>query len=138
MAGFKWCPRCKQDRMIEWFGEPQAPYAICLACRVELNGEEKTKRQEHIRQRFVKLCPVCDVALPSNEELCDRCTVAARIWNSARLLGRAQAFITGNLRHPRKQPKKHKRKNQRLRELVESQRQDGRDRNIRFDHAVNK
>lgn len=136
----KLCPRCKEERLKEWFGDPKAPYAICLSCRVEVNGERKTEKQEKRELRFSRNCAICSqVILGAPAEICRQCDSGLRIFNnSPKLLGRAASFLSGKLRRPKKKPKKFKIRNRKLGELIGSQKADERDNRIRFEHAIAK
>ena len=135
----KRCPRCKEDRMKEWFGDPKAPYAICLSCRVELNGEKK-KKTPRLKKSGAN-CAICERALLQIAELCSQCEAGLNAFqNSARLLGRAASFVSGKLRKPKKKHKirRFKARNSKLQELIRQQRIDDRERGLRFEHAVNR
>lgn len=133
----KLCPRCKQDRLKEWFGDPKAPYAICLSCRVEVNGERATEKQERKVLKFSQNCAICNQVLGAPADICNRCESGLRAFNnSTRLLGRAASFLSGKLRRPKKRYKKFKARNRKLGELVKQQRADARDNYIRFEHAI--
>jgi len=136
----KECPRCNQDRLIEWFGDPKAPYAICLSCRVEVNGQKATEKQERRGLKFSRNCAICSqVLLGSSGEICRQCESGLKVFNhNAKLLGRATSYVSGKLRQPKKKFKKFKRKNRQLQQLVKEQRRDARDNYIRFEHAVSK
>lgn len=139
----KWCPRCKEQRMVEWFGDPKQPYAICLSCRVEMNGEKKRDRQQKaVQQAHVRLsqnCAICCSALlAQNHDICSRCDSALKILNTPKLLGRAAAFVSGRLRISKHKPKKFKQRSHRLYNLIHAQQRDANDRELRFEHAVSK
>lgn len=134
----KFCTRCKEQRLKEWFGDPKAPYAICLSCRVELNGQRATEKQERRALKSSPNCAICwQVLLGPPHEICNQCEAGLRIFNnSPKLLGRAASFVTGRLRKSRKKPKKIKVRNHRLQKLIQNQRADARDNYIRFEHAI--
>lgn len=130
----KLCPRCKEPRLKEWFGDPKAPYAICLSCRVELNGPNARST------RGMKLshnCAICEKALLEKEklgELCNRCQAGIEIFKTTRLLGRAASFVAGKLRKPKRQKSKRlKRRNHQLQELIRQQNRDDKERGLRFE-----
>lgn len=135
----KFCPRCKEERLKEWFGDPNAPYAICLSCRVEVNGEEKTAKQENRRIRFSQNCAICEaVILDRNAELCEKCGRGIQCFGgSVKMLGRAASYQGRNLRGKKsKKFKRSKTKNRKLQALVKAQSDDARDNYIRFEHAI--
>lgn len=138
----KFCPRCKEQRMTEWFGERHAPYAICLSCRVEVNGERKTEKQERRFDKFRQNCAICNqVLLGAPRKVCEQCETGLRAFNhNPALLGRATAFVGGNLRQPKKAHKKKRLKvrNNRLHDLIRQQAIDDKERGIRFEHAISK
>jgi hypothetical protein len=132
------CPRCNEQRLIEWFGDPKAPYAICLRCRIEVNGE--TKQKKVVKQRS-RNCAICSQVLlgATREETCDQCEAGLRIFNHSHvLLGRAASYVGGTLRKPKKQRRRFKVRNQKLGELIKQQRRDDKERGLRFDHAITK
>lgn len=132
----KLCPRCKEPRLIEWFGERNAPYAICLSCRVELNGEKSIKRQE---KALSPQCVVCSALIFADHQICIKCENGIKAFDSsAKLLSRAAAFVGGNLRSAKQKVPKIRKKKRRLEKLVQQQRRDATDRNMRFEHSVNK
>lgn len=134
----KECPRCNNPRLIEWFGDPKAPYAICLACRVEINGEEKTAKQEKRRQRFSPNCAICESVI-SGGEICNRCENGIKAFNSSvKTLGRAASYLGRNLRGRKPKRRKFKQQNNKLQRLIKSQRADARDNHVRFEHAISK
>lgn len=138
----KECPRCNQERLKEWFGDPKAPYAICLSCRVELNGEEKTKRQVKEQTKFRVDCAICAAPLLVNSaNICAKCENGIRIFNSSpKMLGRAASFVAGTLRKPIRQrkPKRIKLRNERLQKLIRDQKRDRENTRLRFEHAISK
>lgn len=138
----KFCPRCKQDRMTEWFGDPKAPYAICLSCRVELNGKPKTKAPDNSANNFNRNCAICSqILLGAHHKICEQCEDGLRMFNNnPKLVARAASYLSGQLRQPvRNQKKKRvKARNQQLMELVNRQRADARDAALRFEHAISK
>lgn len=140
MMDSKLCPRCKEQRLVEWFGERKAPYAICLSCRVEVNGQRSTEKQEKRALQFRRNCAICDqVLLGPPAEICRQCAAGLQAFNnSPKLVGRASSYISGKLRRPKKQPKKFKVRNRQLQKLVQNQRADARDNYFRFEHAISK
>lgn len=135
------CPRCNQVRLAEWFGDPKAPYAICLSCRVEVNGEKKTAKQERRSLSFRPNCAICSqVLLGEPREICSQCEQGLRIFNNSyKMVARAASYLTGKLRHPRKQKqKKRKITNLKLQKLIGQQKADARDMRVRFEHAIYK
>lgn len=142
MMSSKLCPRCKEERLIDWFGDRKAPYAICLSCRVELNGERKTKQQEKRVLKFRANCAICSSPLlPNSSEICRRCEQGIAAFDSSpKMLGRAASFVAGTLRKPIRQrkPKRIKARNQRLQKLIQDQRRDREDARLRFEHAISR
>lgn len=134
------CPRCKQDRMEEWFGDPKAPYAICLSCRVEVNGEKKTKTAK-VRIKRAE-CAICTKRLSEHDlDLCIKCEAGVNSFEkSPKLLGRAASYCSGQLRKPHKKQhiKRQRIKNEKLRRLISQQARDDRERGLRFEHAISK
>lgn len=135
----KECPRCNEERMIEWFGDPKAPYAICLSCRVEINGEKakgKAKRPKLVGRN----CAICETPLLSKiGDICAKCDSGLQAFGfSQRVVGRAASYVSGKLCRCRRKPKKLKQRNHKLRELIKSQRKDARDQRTRFEHAIYK
>lgn len=125
--------------MIEWFGDPRQPYAICLSCRVEVNGEEKAAKQQRRIERSSPNCLICEaVVIFKDDDICERCIDALNHLSTTKLLGRAQQYTAGKIRKPARKSKKLKRKNHRLFELVNAQRTDAKDRNLRFERAIEK
>lgn len=47
------CPHCKEDKPTGDYGKPKAPYAICKACRVAINGRERPRQNFHLSVRRV-------------------------------------------------------------------------------------
>ncbi len=135
MIKTKECPRCNELRLVEWFGEVNAPYAICLACRVEINGPQKSKQEK----KFSQNCAICNASISRQNEICANCENGIKAFqNSVKLLGRATAYVGRNLRGKQRKPKKFKQRNNKLQKLIKSQRDDARDNYLRFDHALNK
>jgi|SRR6185369_10513550 len=134
------CPRCKEDRLKEWFGDPKAPYAICLSCRVEVNGERKKKPAE-VKIRRAN-CAICGRLLDeSNQDLCLKCEIGLNSFDrNPKLLARGNAYLLGNLRKPSKKEhhKKRRIRNERLQKLISQQARDDKERGLRFEHAISK
>jgi hypothetical protein len=126
--------------MKEWFGDPKAPYAICLSCRVEINGEKKKVAAEVKIKRAN--CAICAFSLFRREvDLCSKCEAGLRAFdNSPKLLGRAASYAGGKLRRPRKSGKRQRLKvrNVRLQKLIRDQHRDDSERGLRFEHAISK
>lgn len=132
----KLCPRCKEQRLKEWFGDPKAPYAICLSCRVELNGPNARSTRG---MKFSRNCAICEKPLFEQEklgELCERCQLGIEIFKTTRLLGRAASFVAGKLRRPKRPRKRLKARNQKLQTLIRQQNRDDKERGLRFEHAI--
>jgi len=138
----QFCTRCKEQRLKEWFGDPKAPYAICLSCRVELNGERKKEKKQKRDIKFSRNCAICtQVLLGAPAEICSQCEEGLKVFNhSPKMLGRAASFLTGKLRQPTKKHKKTRLKirNSKLHELIRRQAIDDRERGLRFEHAISK
>jgi RNA polymerase subunit RPABC4/transcription elongation factor Spt4 len=134
------CPRCKQDRLKEWFGDPKAPYAICLSCRVELNGERK-KEAVAVKLRRAN-CAICARLLDERDrDLCIRCEAGLNSFDrNHKLLARGAAYLIGNLRKPGKKEhrKRPRARNKKLQRLISEQAQDDKERGLRFEHAISK
>ena len=131
------CPRCKEERLKEWFGNPKAPYAICLSCRVEVNGEKKTNTPK-VRIKRAE-CAICAKGLSERDiDLCLKCEAGVDSFDrSPKLLGRAASYAAGQLRKPKKQHIKRRRaKNERLHRLIKEQARDDRERGLRFEYAI--
>lgn len=125
--------------MKEWFGDPKAPYAICLSCRVEVNGEKKQKSSE-LRIKRAN-CAVCARLLDEHDQdLCIKCEAGLSYFQrNHKLLARASAYLVGGLRKPKKQHvKKRRRRNERLQKLISEQARDDRERGLRFERAISK
>lgn len=132
------CPRCKEPRMIEWFGDPKAPYAICYKCRAEVRAERKAEQEQ---ERYINnKCVICgDIHASFATEICSTCHRGIEAFQrSAKLLSRAASFVNKSLRRPHKQAKKFKRQNKQVRELIQSQRADARETRLRFERAIEK
>lgn len=133
------CPRCKQERLKAWFGDPKAPYAICLSCRVEVNGEKKQKAAEVLIKRAS--CAICARLLDEHDhDLCVRCEAGLNHFQrSHKLLARAASYLLGNLRKPKKRHVKgRRRRNEKLQQLIQEQARDDTERGLRFEHAISK
>lgn len=130
------CPRCNEVRLGEWFGDPKAPYAICLSCRVELNGEKVKPKPKRM---FSRNCAICTKALETAGEICLKCEGGLKAFDgSAKRVARAASFLSGHLRRSKKKFRKVKRQNRKLNELVRQQKADQRDNRLRFEHALSK
>lgn len=131
------CPRCNEERLVEWFGDKDAPYAICLSCRVEINGPKKTKQGDSVQ--FRANCAICNSAILGRNEICDRCKRGIELFEgSVKLLGRATSYQGRHLRGKKRKSKKFKPRNSKLQRLIKSQRDDARDNHLRFEHAISK
>lgn len=124
--------------MKEWFGDSEAPYAICLSCRVEVNGERK-KRVAEVKIRRAN-CAICTRSLDEHDQdLCIRCEAGLKLFDrNHKLLARGAAYLIGNLRKPSKKEHRKKRRvrNEKLHRLISQQARDDKERGLRFEHAV--
>lgn len=121
MAKKNECPRCNNVRPKEWFGDPKAPYAICLSCRVEVNGERKQEKQQKQRLKFSPNCVICDEQILAGFEICANCQRGIELFkNSTKLLGRATSYVGRNLRGKKRKFKKFRPRNNKLQELIKA------------------
>lgn len=137
----KFCPRCKEQRLKDWFGDPKAPYAICLSCRIEVKAEEKTQKQQaQAIAPKLRNCAICDRTLfQSAGDICGNCQELLKLANnSVKILGRAASYISGKLRRPSGKHKRFKHRNTKLGKLIHQQYIDDKERGLRFEHAISK
>lgn len=133
------CPRCKEPRLVDWFGDRKAPYAICLSCRVEVNGKQKTQKQEKNQIPFRANCAICNSAILGQNEICAKCEDGIKAFDSStKLLGRAASYVGRNLRGKKRKARKFKQRNSKLQKLIQAQRRDANDNYMRFEHAITK